>query len=198
MDAILLSGGDGARLGGAEKAFLDLGGETLLARKLTVLRELFENVIIATNAPERYRGAGALVVADDEEGKGPLMGIYCGLRASGAAHCFVTASDTPFLLPAVAEHLAAHAEGFDAVVPVWQGRAEPLCAVYSSRCIPAIAARGGAGRVRSFFDDVRVHYAGQEELERLDPEGLSFFNINTPADYESAKELARAQGGRCG
>jgi molybdopterin-guanine dinucleotide biosynthesis protein A len=46
-------------------------------------------------------------------------------------------------------------------------------------------------RVISFFPEVRVRWVDEAEIERYDPKHLSFFNVNTPADLEQARRLAR-------
>jgi molybdopterin-guanine dinucleotide biosynthesis protein A len=74
---------------------------------------------------------------------------------------------------------------------------EPLHAVYRDTCLPAMRRQllgEGAPRIVSFFPDVRVLQVEEPELRVLDPDLLSFFNINTPADLARAREILRRQG----
>jgi len=83
--------------------------------------------------------------------------------------------------------------GFDLVVPRLGDLIEPLHAVYSKGClVPAESLlEQGDLRVRQLFNLIRVRYMEAEEIDRFDPEHLSFFNINNEADLERAKRLVR-------
>jgi molybdopterin-guanine dinucleotide biosynthesis protein A len=102
----------------------------------------------------------------------------------------------PFLNLALLQHMASLAPGHDAVVPRWQGELEPLHAIYSRQCITVVEPilRHGGGRIVEFYAAIRVRYLEPEEITRFDPEGLSFFNINSPEDWECAQELAAREG----
>jgi molybdopterin-guanine dinucleotide biosynthesis protein A len=176
-------------MGGLTKAFLTLRGRTFIERILDTLAPLVDSVILATNEPERYRHLGVRVAADPEEGRGPLMGIWAGLQASAADACFVAAADAPLLQPALVRELMARARDWDVVVPVWHGEFEPLCAVYSRRCLPAIERCLDKGRIISFFPLVRVCGVPESEAAAADPAGLSFVNVNTPEDLERLRGL---------
>jgi molybdopterin-guanine dinucleotide biosynthesis protein A len=78
------------------------------------------------------------------------------------------------------------------VIPLLGGEVEPLHAVYGQSCLPAIGRVMAQGRRRiiSFFDQVRVRYVPQVEIDRFDAEHLSFVNVNTPQDWEQVQALA--------
>jgi molybdopterin-guanine dinucleotide biosynthesis protein A len=184
MDAIILSGGGALRMGGVTKAFLRLGTETFLERILRTLAPLVDSVILATNAPELYAHlTGVRVVADDRKGRGPLMGLYAGLKASESEFAFVTTADTPLLQAALVRYLVDNAIDCDALVPCWEKGVEPLCATYARRCLPAIERVIDQGRVVSFFPAVRVRFVPEPVVRGIDPTGVSFLNVNTPEDY---------------
>jgi molybdopterin-guanine dinucleotide biosynthesis protein A len=67
--------------------------------------------------------------------------------------------------------------------------AEPLCAMYHSRCEPAIrgALEQGTRKVTEGLVRVRVEYLEPTDWKCFDSDGLLFKNMNTPADYEEAK-----------
>jgi molybdopterin-guanine dinucleotide biosynthesis protein A len=98
----------------------------------------------------------------------------------------------PFVSTALLRALIALAADADAVVPVLDGQAEPLHAVYRTGCVPAVerALAEGRKRVNSFFDAVRVRYVGEDELRAWDPDLRSFLNVNRPDDLERARVLA--------
>ena len=68
---------------------------------------------------------------------------------------------------------------------------EPLHALYRRSCLPAVAAHLAAGdrRMISILPDVRVRELAAEEIAPYDPDGIAFFNINTPADWQWAQEV---------
>jgi len=189
MDAIILSGGRGRRMGGTVKAFLRLGSMTFIERILRILAPLFDSVSIATNAPGLYAHLGVRIVGDEREGVGPLMGLYSGLRASASVSSFVTTADTPLLREGLVRYLAENAKDCDVLVPRWERGVEPLCAVYARSCIPAIEKVLSNGRIVSFFPSVRVRFVPSAIIREVDLEGLSFLNVNTLADYERLKKI---------
>jgi molybdopterin-guanine dinucleotide biosynthesis protein A len=116
---------------------------------------------------------------------GALGGIHAALRASGSEKVFVVACDMPHLAPDLIRHLCSLAEEADVVVPEGEGGLEPLHAVYRKGVLPVVEAalRDGQCRVVSFFDRVRVRRVPFAEVERIDPCGSAFRNINTPEEY---------------
>jgi molybdopterin-guanine dinucleotide biosynthesis protein A len=49
-------------------------------------------------------------------------------------------------------------------------------------------------RINTLFAMVEVRYVGEDEINRFDPQHLSFFNINSRADLDRAKKLAAKRG----
>jgi molybdopterin-guanine dinucleotide biosynthesis protein A len=196
MNAIILAGGRGRRMGGIDKSSLRLGGETFIERILRVLEPFHESILIVTNDPDRFTGIQARRVRDQSEGRGPLMGLYSGLKESSTELNFVTAVDVPLLCPALVRYLCARAEDpggpeADVVVPCSERGIEPLCAVYARRCIPSIEAVLDQGRIVSFFPLVRVRQVPASTVSEIDPGGLSFLNVNTPEDFAAVEDAFR-------
>lgn len=189
---VILAGGAGTRLGGVNKALVEVGGRRVIDRLLDALRPLGAEIVIVNNDGSLAGLPGTRVVTDVEPGAGALMGLYSGLRAVSTPLATVTACDMPFVSTAVLRVLIALAPGYDAVVPLVDERPEPLHAVYRTSCLPAIEAALAAGRKRliAFFDAVRVRYVPQAALREWDPDGRSFLNINRPDDLAAARALA--------
>ena len=177
-------------MGGKEKAFLQIGAQSLIEQKVKLLAGMFGKVIIVTNKPEIYRKkiAADLVnqitfTTDEKPDMGPLMGVYSGLRASESEYSFVTTCDTPFVTKKLIAHIKNAVFGYDAAVPRLGGKYEPLCAVYSKNCLAAIEkALLTSRKVVSFYDSIRLKQVDMDSCSDVDPE-LSFFNINTHEDY---------------
>ena len=188
--AVILAGGRSSRLG-QDKAFLEVNGQFLIERVIERLAQLVDEVIIVANDVERYANLEALVISDVYPGKGALGGIYSGLRAASGRHSLVVACDMPFLDVSLLRYMQGLGAQYDVVIPRMGKLTEALHAVYSRGCLPFIEQQLRAGdlRIIRFFPQVRVRYVDQEEMEVFDPEHLSFFNINSQADLDVAKEI---------
>ena len=198
ISCIVLAGGKGLRLG-RSKILETIDNTSLLQRALSNLSFLDSDIIIvnATKQPlPHFIGyPKQRIVADTYPEKGPLGGIYTGLMTSDSFYNLVVASDMPFLNQALLRHMIQLSNGFDLVVPRLGNMVEPLHAVYSKGCLAPIERmlKQGNLSVNQLFTLVRVRYVEAEEIDRFDPEHLSFFNINTEADLETARELARRE-----
>jgi molybdopterin-guanine dinucleotide biosynthesis protein A len=208
LSAVVLAGG-GSRRMGTDKAFLKMpGGGTVLETILSKLARLSEEIILVTNRTQRYERLGVKVVADIYPGKGSLGGIYTGLCAMSHSHGLVVACDMPFLKLPLLRYMLVMAREYDVVVPravPWGGLRglkeggetakerllHPLHAVYAKSCLEPMKdlLESGDLRVIGFYPRVRVRYVEEGEIDIFDPEHLSFFNINTPADLRRAKGL---------
>jgi molybdopterin-guanine dinucleotide biosynthesis protein A len=198
ITAVILAGGQSRRLG-RDKAVEPFDGEPLIRRVIRRATEAVSARHVVVVVADTDRAAALPLDADHETAVdvfpdcGSLGGIYTGLNASTTEWSLVTACDMPFLSAPLLSHLAGLRDGVDAVVPVVDGRPEPTHALYRRRCLPAIETRLRAGQLKisGFFDDVAVRYVSEDVIRSLDPELLSFFNINRPEDLERAKELAQ-------
>jgi len=196
IGCIVLAGGKGLRLG-QDKALETIGTRSLLERVVFCLSFFSSDIIIVTASKQSYSqliGYPKLkVVTDIYLNKGPLGGIYTGLKVSDSFYNLVVACDMPFLNQALLHYMLQISAGFDLVVPRLEDMVEPLHAVYSKNCLAPIEylfQQGGLS-VRELFTLVRVRYVEAEEINRFDPEHLSFFNINSQADLERAKSLVK-------
>jgi molybdopterin-guanine dinucleotide biosynthesis protein A len=189
---VVLAGGQGTRLGGVNKALLEVGGRRVIDRLLDALRPLGTPIVIVSNDDSLVGLPDTVVVRDVEPRAGALMGLYSGLRVVRTPLATATACDMPFVSTALLRALLALTEGVDAVVPVIGEQPEPLHAVYRPSCVPAIEAALVAGRKRllSFFEAVQVRYVEETELRRWDPELRSFLNVNRPEDLAHARTLS--------
>lgn len=190
MVGVVLVGGESRRYG-RNKALELFQGERLIDRQVRTVGTLFSEVLVITNDPERYLHLDVTIVRDVIPGQGPLGGIYTGLLFAQGKSVFVTACDMPFVQPAVVRRMVQLATDYDVIVPEKTEGLEPLHAIYSSRCLPHIKKMLGHGtlQVINFFPAVKVYRLSSEEIGQLDPQGLSFFNINTPNDMDRAREL---------
>ena len=195
---VILAGGLSRRLG-RDKAVEPIGGQPLIQRVIQRVEQVSQEIVVVVADQDRAAGLPLgpqhRVALDRYPGTGSLGGIYSGLDAASNQWTLVVACDMPFLNLSLFRRMLALREDVDAVVPVIEGRPEPTHALYSKACLPLIEPRLIAGdlKISGFFDQVRVRYLPEEDVAALDPEFLSFFNVNTPEDLERALSLA-AQG----
>lgn len=193
MAIILVAGGHSRRLG-RDKAWETVGGVPLITRVLDAAAGLDKRVFIVANEPERYESlAGRAELKRDELPElGPLGGLYTGLLASPDRANLLLPCDAPFLQPALLAYLLSELANRDAVIPAPRHQAHPTLAAYATTCLPAIenslAARDY--KLMSFLGGLKTEFVAEDAIEGFDPDGLSFFNINTPADLAKAEHLA--------
>jgi len=115
--AIVLAGGQGARLGGADKAGIELGGYTLLDRALDALMDASEMVVVGDPVPT---GVPVTFVREDPKYGGPAAGLLTGLAslAGDPASVVVLAVDMPRVTPRTIRRLRRAATGHDGGVLV--------------------------------------------------------------------------------
>jgi molybdopterin-guanine dinucleotide biosynthesis protein A len=180
---------------GGNKAFLELDGQSLVARVLDKLSALCSELIISANDTALFADLPARVVSDIIPNGGPLSGIHAGLASMRHEGALVLACDLPFVSERLLRYMMEVAPGYDVVVPRLCGEYEPLHALYSVSCKEPIEAllADGPQRIVNLYRRVRVREITQAEIDRLDA-ALSFFNVNSPDDWAEAQRLwARIQ-----
>jgi molybdopterin-guanine dinucleotide biosynthesis protein A len=194
MTGIILAGGRANRMGGINKAFIEVGGERLIDRTLRVYRSLFEEIIISTNSPLEYLELDARIVTDIYRGKGPLGGIHSGLLHATCEHAFVSACDMPYLSEEFIHYMIAQTGDNDLVVPVTASGFESLHAIYSRKCLPVIESQIERNelKISLLFRKFKTREIRSDEIQRFDPEGKLFANLNRPDDI---KEISPSSTG---
>jgi len=198
MTSIILAGGKSLRLG-QNKALQVIEGKSFIQHVVDRLAIISTEIIIATAHGEEIPCSSAVrikTVPDIYPGKGPLVGIYSGLIASSDLRAIVVGCDTPFLSVGLLEYMTQISSIFDVVVPRMKEKVEPLCAVYSKSCIAPMQRllEQNELRIYKLFSMVKAKYVEEDEINRFDPEHLSFFNINSQADLYRARKLAAEKG----
>lgn len=195
IGAVILAGGNSKRMG-KDKLFLPIGGKPLFERVLEVCLKVFEEVIVVCKTPELFT-AYPVPVYKDLVDAGVLGGLYTGLKSLVSRKGFCVASDMPFLKVELVVYLASLSNGYDAVVPKGPDGLHPLCAVYDKNCLQAMESNIAKGdfKISSVFPSLKVRFCEPEEVAKVDPCFLSFFNVNTPKDLSKAESLLEAK--RC-
>ncbi|MFH1783414.1 MAG: molybdenum cofactor guanylyltransferase [bacterium] len=189
ITGIILAGGKSRRMG-TDKSFVLWNGKPAIEILIDKMASLFSELIIVTNRPHLYKKYEIKTVKDVLPDRGPLGGIYSGLLLSKRMYGFVVACDMPFLNLDSVRYIAGKREGYDAVVAEFNGRFEPLCAVYSKNCIKSIENRFSANNLRvvDFLRDIKLRIIEEKEFREVDSGRACFVNINTPEEYSKYKD----------
>jgi molybdenum cofactor guanylyltransferase len=186
LTAFILAGGKSTRMG-ADKAFVQLDGRTLLARALDLARSLTPDVRIVGD-PAKF-ASFAPVVEDVFRNCGPLGGIHAALRASHTELNLMLAVDIPFISSPLLQYLIKRARSSSATVTVVQsgGGWQPLCAVYRREFADAAeqSLRAGRYKIDALFA-TQTQTIAEEELEAAGFFARMFRNLNTPEELLEA------------
>ena len=198
VTGVILAGGRARRLGGRDKTRLPLGDDPedhCLSRIGRVFDRRFDRTILVLAAPGGTGAPspleGTLIVTDRFHGCGPLGGLHAGLEACGTPFAFVCGGDMPSLSGPLIDHLVSCAVPGRLVIPVRDGRPEPLHGVYPRSCLKDVTAalEGGIRMMTDFFSMVPVDHVDTSALAHMEGVEASFENINTEQD------LSRVRGG---
>ena len=194
LSVVIQAGGQSQRMG-ENKALKLFLGRPLIQRVSERLASIADELLITTNEPEDYAFLKLPLFPDLKPGRGALGGLYTALVSAHHPHVAVVACDMPFanaaLLAAAASLLEQ--EMADVVIAETSEGFEPLHAVYRRQtCIPAIESAMEADQWRgiAWFPKVNIRKLTPLELKRFDPEGLAFWNLNTPEEFTEAERRA--------
>jgi molybdopterin-guanine dinucleotide biosynthesis protein A len=180
---VLLAGGEARRFPGKLERPID--GEPMILRCYRNLRATGLPIYVACKG-EFARNVDAQLDAprliDRDPGGGPLRAFASACGAIDAERCFAIAADQPRLEASVLRRLlAAWRRGYEAVVPIHDGRIEPLAALYDR----AAVVRGDPGLRRD--GKAAMHELVGALAARFVPiEAEYFYNVNRPSDLAGA------------
>jgi molybdenum cofactor guanylyltransferase len=192
VEGFILAGGASSRMG-TDKARLRLGGRTLVERAAEALSHVAARTSVVSPR-EADAELGLPLVSDVFRGAGALGGLHAALDACRAEWAAVVSCDLPFVTGELFALLASlRAGAAEAVAPRQpDGRAQPLCALYSRRaCLPAAERLLAAGelRPRVLLSEVQTRWVSPAELSGLAGAENFFLNLNAPPDLARAREI---------
>lgn len=181
---------------GEDKALKSFLGRPLIHHVVDRLKTVANEIIVTTNRPQDYAFLGLRLVSDLKPGRGALGGLYTAIASASHPQVAVIACDMPFASAKLIEAAGRimDEEQVDVVIAKSDEGYEPLHAVYRREtCLPAIEAAINADqwKVIAWFPQAKVRVLTPGEVERCDPDGLAFWNVNTPEEFAEAEQLAR-------
>ena len=191
---VILAGGQNKRFAGADKAFERIGDTSIFEHIYGIFKELFEQILLVTNHPEKFMAWDIPMAADLFNFRSSLTGLHTGLFYTSTPYAFFAACDTPFLKKEMIQAVLSAVEpNLDIVVPQTELGFEPLCAAYSRRCLKPVQIQleKKQFQIQRLFKAMRTQKILEPHLREIDPDLISFFNINTPEDLEHARQMAK-------
>jgi len=185
--AVVLVGGEARRANGKEKYFFTYHGRTFIERLVDSLKGVVDEIILVARDPEQCKRFHEIpeiqCISDLRTGIGPIGGLHAGGCAAKGEFIFVSACDMPCINPAVIEYLFGRMEDYDAVIPFWNpDMLEPLHAVYRRTALLSYLEYHDSLSLRAMVKNLNSLYIPVEELKIIDPNLLTFTNINKPED----------------
>ncbi len=189
LSLLVIAGGQSTRLG-RDKRQLQLGDKSLLEITLAKGRDAgFTEIFLCAEAPSPFltelaEEYGATLLLDEKQNFGPVSGLAKGLSSISKPWALTMAGDMPFLdLEELCRWGATLPTSELALVPVTQGRLQPLAAFYRRETATYFqkALHDNIGKIRQVLEAFpcnKGEYTGSPS---------HFFNLNTPADWRLAQ-----------
>ncbi len=194
ITGFILAGGLSRRLG-QDKPSLRLGCRSLALWVASALAPWVETCWLITNQPQVHLSLGLPLLTDLRPWQGPLGGLETALFYAPTPLVLAAAADAPFPAPSLLAALVAQAgQGVKTAVLCHTSRGmQPFPGIYSLRLLSRLTAflNEGGRHVIRFLEQSRPLALPAEEVMRLDPQSLSFMNLNTPEDLQAAVRLVQ-------
>ncbi|NQY08954.1 MAG: molybdenum cofactor guanylyltransferase [Flavobacteriales bacterium] len=181
---IVLAGGKSSRMG-TEKGLVSFKGKAMIEHAISMLETITMNIIISSNSC-KYNYLSKVIVEDKVLGVGPGAGIAAALNKSSSEINIVVPCDMPHLSQYFIEYMLSKWGSKKILVPVFNGRSEPLCAIINKDVAVKMEAilDEGIYKLTTIYDIIGVDYL---EITGDEP-GFSdvlFNNYNSPSDLDS-------------
>jgi molybdenum cofactor guanylyltransferase len=197
----VLAGGASRRFG-RDKALAEFGGEPLIARLCRILQAAVGANIGIVGDAGKYRSFGIDCVVDRWPGEGPLGGIITALYASETSSnesswSLIISCDMPFLTVEWLRYLTERAVTSKSEVVMAESNygLEPLAACWRASAAPALARvfESGTRRISDAMKHLSIEVLDAADWKRFDNFDRLFWNMNTPADYDKAIRMLKAE-----
>jgi len=182
ITGIILAGGKSSRMG-EEKGLVEFRSKRLIEYSIDLFQKLKYQIIIIAN-DNCYDSYGFPVYSDIIQDKGPMAGIHTALQNSSTQWNAVITCDVPLIDFNVFRIIENSRHGYDAVMPRFNNRLQPLTAMYQTKCKD------------SFYSSIREDQLRVRMLTEKFPTNIiefdsgfksSFTNINTKEDIKRCK-----------
>lgn len=176
---IILSGGKNTRMNGKIKAFLNIDGYRFIDNILLASSDYKEKIISCNDISKYLEFKDVKLVVDKFKEIGPIGGIYSALKETTLDEALIVAGDMAFLNKEILNFLGNYKFNEDVLVPVTNGKVQPLCSIYKKRVLETILKmiEEKDYKLKNLLNRLNVKYIDIEN-------GENFSNINTVYEYE--------------
>ncbi len=190
VSTAILAGGRSRRMG-HEKALLKLGSSTLIERVIASAAPLTADWMLIAPRGRTFTHLQLPIHPDLHPDLGPLGGLHTALKRAGSPLLLLLACDLPFLTTDFLRFMLDQLGHHQALVPRSETGLQPLCALYTRSCLPAVEAAIQRHQLHmpSFYDEVDLRVLDPREWQAFDVHNLLFTNLNTPGEYQRASRL---------
>lgn len=194
---IVLAGGKSSRFG-TNKALVQFHGKPLVKWVIEPMGKVVDEIILSLSSEPDIPnfvetiGIDIKMVKDVHPGLGPISGLLSSFKEAKGEYVAVAPCDSPFIKPELYELLFEKAKGYDGAVPFINNFWEPIHAVYKRKTfITAMeeALHEGKKRPADTYPYLNIQKVTQDEIKVVDPEAISFFNINTVDDLKKGAKI---------
>jgi molybdopterin-guanine dinucleotide biosynthesis protein A len=199
--AVILAGGFSRRFG-KDKGLVALAGKPLILHVIDRVSKVVDEVLVIVSSKDQKNkfetilGEKANLVIDKDDSQSPLVGAITGFESAKGEYSLLLPCDTPLVSTHIVQFLLDMCTNRSAAIPRWtSGYIEPLQAAYHTKfalTAAKTALKQGNMNMRSMIDNLSgVRYVSTMVLEQLEPDLLTFFNVNTPQDLKKADSLLK-------
>jgi molybdopterin-guanine dinucleotide biosynthesis protein A len=199
--AVILAGGFSRRFG-RDKGLVVLAGKPLILHVIDRVSKVVDEVLVVVSSEEQKNNFETVLeekadlVIDKDDSQSPLVGAITGFETANAEYSLLLPCDTPLVSTQIIQFLLDMCTNRSAAIPRWSnGYIEPLQAVYRTESALTAAKtvlKQGKMNMQSMIDNLKgVRYVSTMVLEQLEPDLLTFFNVNTPHDLKKAEAILK-------
>lgn len=185
MNFYILAGGKSSRMG-ANKSLMKLNDNTIIEKVIAAIPAKKAFIKVITNSFAEYRFLNCSMIPDLHKNIGPIAGVQAGLLDSPYEFNFFLASDLPLVTSQIIQSVLEKHSGEDIFGIRTKNGPEPLCTIYSKKCLPVI-------ELQINKKDYSLHnlfkLVPSKFVETNDPESL--FNLNSVNDWNRLNRLSR-------
>lgn len=193
--ALILAGGQAVRLHGEKKALITLRGKPLLQWVIKAVSASVDNLYLSGDHDLLHFGYP--VIKDKIPNLGPLSGFHAGFSVITSEYTFVAGCDMPFINPDVIHFLFEKAKGYSCCIPRENQYTEPLCCVYNTKDVKTSidsVIEKGEKRIFNLIECLpNPRFIPFEEIRTIDPDLMSFKNVNTFEDLVNAEKILKSR-----
>lgn len=192
LSCIVLAGGKSKRMG-KDKAFLDFKGKPFLRHILEKLSEISDNIVVVINKDiSNYSGIiegfpQVSLVKDLFPYEGPLNGVISAKNYVKHEKVFISTCDIPVISTEFIKYLAGKIERHDMVLPIVNGKKQPLNTVYKKSSLEVIENifKNGNRSLMKWIENLKKVVINENEIKNFNNAIYMYQSINTREDYKN-------------